>query len=160
MQKQLKLFTSKTYCIDSDSLIELKRYPKDVFPSIWDKVEQMSKGGELISHLEVYKEITIGSDELVVWCKRHKKVFKDVDECQLKELKNVKTHYGENYWTTEINKTGPWADPWIIALGICEEATVITEESNKPNKIPFVADLLKVKSLNLLNFFREIGIKL
>lgn len=160
MQKQLKLFASKTYCIDSDSLIELKRYPKDVFPSIWDKVEQMSKGGELISHLEVYKEITNGSDELVVWCKRHKKVFKDVDECQLRELKNVKTHYDENYWTTEINKTSPWADPWLIALGICEEATVVTEESNKPNKIPFVADLLKVKSLNLLNFFREIGIKL
>ncbi|MFA4842986.1 MAG: DUF4411 family protein, partial [Candidatus Omnitrophota bacterium] len=59
-----------------------------------------------------------------------------------------------------INKTSPWADPWLIALAICEQTMVVTEESNKPNKIPFVADLLGVKCLKLIDFFRTIGLKL
>ena len=160
MARQLKLQLSQVYCIDTASLIELKRYPKDVFPSVWQKIETMIKNGDVISHIEVYKEITNGRDEIFTWCKSRRKIFKDLDECQSTEIKRVQTQYDNDAWAREINKTSPWADPWIIALAICEQAMVITEESNKPNKIPFVAGLLGVKSLNLINFFRAIGIKL
>jgi hypothetical protein len=160
MEKQLKLQLSDVYCIDTDSLIELKRYPKDVFPSVWQKIESMIRRNDFISHTEVYKEITNGKDEMVDWCKSHKRIFKDIDECQSTEIKNVQAKYDNEAWEREINKTGPWADPWLIALAICEQARVITQESNKPNKIPFVADLLGIKSLNLIDFFRTIGIKL
>ena len=160
MAKQLKLQLSQVYCIDSDSLIELKRYPIDVFPSVWQKIEAMAKSSDLISHFEVHNEITSGKDEIADWGKSHRKIFKDVDGCQLNEIKNVEAKYDADAWAKEINKTGPWADPWLIALAICEQTMVVTEESNKPNKIPFVADLLGVKCLKLIDFFRTIGIKL
>lgn len=160
MEKQLKLQLSQNYCIDTDSLIELKRYPKDVFPSVWQKIEAMARNGDFISHLEVHKEITEGKDKIADWCKSHRKIFKDIDDCQSTEIKNVQDRYDASAWAREIDKTGPWADPWLIALAVCEQAIVITQENNKPNKIPFVANLLGVKSLNLIDFFRTIGIKL
>ena len=161
MAKQFKLQLSQAYCIDTDSLIELKRYPKDVFPSVWQKIESMAKSGDLISHIEVYKEINEGRDEIVDWCKSHRKIFKDIDDCQSTEIKKVQAKYDANVWAIEINKTGPWADPWLIALALCEQnAMVVTQESNKPNRIPFVAGLLGVKALNLIDLFRTIGIKL
>lgn len=160
MERQHKLQLSQIYCIDSDSLIELKRYPIDVFPSVWQKIEAMAKSGDLISHFEVHKEITNGKDEIADWGKSHRKMFKDVDGCQSTEIVNVRGKYDADSWAKEINKTSPWADPWLIALAICEPAMVVTEESNKPNKIPFVADLLGVKCLKLIDFFRTIGLKL
>lgn len=161
MARQLKLQLSQIYCIDSDSLIELKRYPIDVFPSVWQKIEAMAKSGDLISHFEVHKEITNGKDEIADWGKSHRKIFKDVDECQSTEIVKVQGKYDADAWAREINKTSPWADPWLIALALCEQqGMVVTEESNKPNKIPFVADLLGVKCLKLIDFFRTIGIKL
>jgi len=160
MDKQFKLLLSQAYCIDTDSLIEFRRYPKDVFPSVWQKIESMIKSGNLISHLEVYKEINEGRDEIVDWCKSHRKIFKDLDDCQSIEIKNVQAKYDADAWARETSKTGPWADPWVIALALCEQAMIITQERNKPNKIPFIADLLGLKSLNLIDFFRTIGIKL
>ena len=81
MEKQLKLFSSQAYCIDASTLFNLKGYPKDVFPTIWKKIEAMIKNEQLISHVEVYKETQRGQDEISHWCTKHKRMFKDVDEC-------------------------------------------------------------------------------
>lgn len=86
-------------------------------------------------------------------------MFKDMDECQIRKIQEVKNRYDKTYWENEINKTTPWADPWIIALGICEEAIIVTDEKNTQNRIPAIASLLKIKCLELLDFFKEIGIK-
>jgi hypothetical protein len=59
----------------------------------------------------------------------------------------------------ETNKPGPWADPWIIALAICECGIIVTDESNKPNRIPAIAETLNMNSLGLLDFFKAIGVK-
>lgn len=64
MEKQRELFPKTRYCIDTSSLINLKPFRKDIFPTIWDKLEKMIKNGELISHLEVYKELEIGGDTI------------------------------------------------------------------------------------------------
>lgn len=125
----------------------------------WDKLENMIKSGEFISHAEVYKELEIGRDEIYDWCKTNKKMFRDVDECQIQKFQEVKEQYDKTYWENEISKTGPWADPWVIALGICEEAIIVTDEKNTQNKIPFVSDKVRVKWLGLLDFFKKIGIK-
>lgn len=119
----------------------------------------MIKSGELISHLQVYKEIEVGKDVIYSWCKSNKKMFRDIDDCQIQELQNVKEKYDRDYWENEINKTSPWADPWVIAISICEEAIIVADEKNTPNKIPFISSALGVKCLGLLDFFKEIGIK-
>ncbi len=165
MAKQQKLFQVPVYCIDASALINVTRYPgypKDVFPTIWKKLESMIKGGELISHVEVFKEIEKTNnlnDPMLQWCKQNKDMFKDPDECQMREIENIKTKYDSNYWNTEINKSGPWADPWLISLSICEDAIIVTDEKNTSNHIPYIANQFNRRCLNLINFFKKTGIK-
>ncbi len=159
MSKQIELFPKTVYCLDTSSLINLKPYRKDVFPTIWNKLENMIKTRELISHEEVYKEITVGKDIIYNWCKDNIKMFKDLDECQIQKFQEIKRQYDSTYWQNELNRTGRWADPWIIALSICEEAIIVADEKNVANRIPFIANILKVKCLKLLDFFKEIEIK-
>jgi len=164
MPKELELFPKTVYCIDTSSLINLippwKKdvYRRDVFPTIWEKLESMIRKEELISPLEVYEEIKVGQDEIYEWVKNNKKMFRDVDECQIQKFQDVEKQYDKNYWENEINKPR-WADPWVIALSVCEEAIIVAEEKNTPNRIPFISATFGRKCLNLLDFFKEIGIK-
>ena len=69
--------TINYYVIDSSSLIELnRRYPIDVFPTLWKNMEKLIEKGHLISHKEVLKEISIMDDSLKKWAKQQKKFFK------------------------------------------------------------------------------------
>lgn len=159
MQKQRRL--SPIYCIDASALINITRYPgypRDVFPTIWEKLEQMTSG-ELISHIEVYNEIQKRKDSIFEWCKQNKAMFKDINECQMKEFEKIKTKYDMTYWNNEINKSGPWADPWLIAVSICEDAILVTDEKNMQNRIPYIANHFNVQCLSLIDFFRKIGIR-
>lgn len=162
MEKQKKLFLVPVYCIDTSALINIVRYPgypREVFPTIWEKLENMVKRGELISHVEVYKEIEKRKDTIYEWCKQNRNMFKDIDECQIKELENIKRKYDLDHWNTEINRGSPWADPWLIALSICEDAIIVTDEKDVPNRIPSIARYFNRECLNLIDFFKIIGIK-
>ncbi len=164
MSRELELFPRTLYCIDTSSLINLmppwKRdvYRRDVFPTIWKKLESMIKNAELISLLEVYEEIKVGQDEIYEWCKNNKKMFRDIDDCQRQKLREVEKQYEKNYWENETKKPR-WADPWVIALSICEEAVIVADEKNVPNRIPYISAVFGVRCLKLLDFFKEIGIK-
>lgn len=162
MVKQQTLFQVSVYCIDASALINITRYPgypRAIFPTIWEKLEYMITGVELISHEEVYKEIKKRNDSIYQWCKQNKNMFKDIDECQRKELGNIETKYDPVYWATEMNKGGPWADPWVIALSICEDAIIVTDEKDVPNHIPYIAKHFNRQCLKLTDFFQKIGIK-
>jgi len=158
---QLRL--TPIYCIDANSLINLGlRYPKSmkIFLPIWEKIEEMIENNDLISHIEVRREIEIRNDKTARWCKQNKKMFKNVDEEQLNHFEKVREKYDPEYWNKEINRLGAWADPWLIALSISYKAIIVTDENKtKPNRIPVIAQQFGIRSLNLLEFFKEIGIK-
>jgi len=164
MGKQLRLAgVPPAYCIDASALIDLGRwYPQNmkVFEPIWEKIESLVIKQRLVSPMEVKKEISMGTDNIVNWCKKHKKMFKDVDICQAQEMHNVQDKYDPEYWYTETNKPGYWADPWVIALSICEDTVIVTNENKtKPNRIPAIARNFDIKTIDLLEFFKEIGIE-
>jgi len=70
--------TINFYVIDSSSLIELnRRYPIDVFPTLWKNMDKLIEKGFLISHKEVLKEISVMDDSLKKWAKKQKKFFKE-----------------------------------------------------------------------------------
>lgn len=158
MPRLPELFPKTVYCIDSSSLINLKPFRRDVFPTIWKKLESMIGNGELIAPLEVFGEIEIGKDNIYDWCKKNKAMFKDVDECQIQKLQEVKERYDKNYWENEINKP-KWADPWVISLGICEEAIIVADEKRTQNRIPTISSTFGLKCFELIDFLKEIGIK-
>jgi len=163
---QLNLFR-QVYIIDSSALIDLVRhYPPTIktFSPIWDKIEGMVGVKLLISHIEVLREVGEGDDDTERWCLQHKKMFLDIDDEQIKNYKKVEKKYDKNHLENKILKKGGWADPWLIALALCyktpdHEAKIVTNENkNKSNNIPAIARKFGIESLNLLEFFKEIGI--
>ncbi|GBD03457.1 hypothetical protein HRbin19_00743 [bacterium HR19] len=173
-KQQLELFKKEKeeiYCIDASSIINLFRhsglryspYPEDIFPGLWEKLEKLIKTGRLISlsHNTVLKEVRERDDEAKKWCEKHKKIFKDIDDCQISKIEDIKTQYSKRHWEAEINRKGrEWADPWVIALAICEEALIISDEKNAPDRIPYIANHFGITTLNLMDFFRKIGLRL
>jgi len=59
------------YVIDTNALIDLwrRRYPRDVFPTLWQKIEELIKSGELVAPQEVLSELQRQHDELYLWAK-------------------------------------------------------------------------------------------
>lgn len=164
---QTKLIKVKVYCIDSSSLINLKRYPEDIFPTIWKKLNDLVKENQLKSPIEVYDELERKNnelerreDDLLKWCKNRKSMFADLDEEQQKRLESVKKQYEKQHWDAKVQKTGPWADPWVIALAMSIKGVVVSDESKEGrNKIPDICGRLNVKCISTFEFFRELGVK-
>lgn len=167
--KQASLFKTETSCIDASSISNLFRhgglpyppYPRDIFEGLWVKLEELIQKGQIISHETVLKEIEKRDDEAKRWCYTHKGIFKNVDDCQIEKPPEIRTKYSKSHWEAEINRKGQeWADPWIIALAICEEAIIISDEVYKPDRIPYIANHFGIRTLNLMDFLREVGLKL
>ena len=154
-----------TYCADTSSLIHLSRdFPRDVFPSLWQQIEGLIGSGRLIAPREVRKEIELGSDELVRWAKKMRKMFMKPDALQTKEVQDILSNF-PNLIDPASQK--PQADPFVIALakvgmglqlGLqpASERVALTEESKvKANRIPQVCTHFGIRSLNLIELFRE-----
>ncbi|MCM8811197.1 MAG: hypothetical protein NC917_06085 [Candidatus Omnitrophica bacterium] len=48
-----------------------------------------------------------------------------------KKFNEIKLKYSKSHWDAETNRVGQeWADPWIIALAICEDAKIVSDEKN------------------------------
>ncbi len=154
----------RIYIIDTSSLIEMKdKYPIDIFPTIWEKMEELYKNNRLIAPLEVKKEIR--DDELKNWIRNKKDMFISPDDIQLEKVKDILDKFPS---LVKSEKPQPEeADPWLIALAIRkkEEAgifskdyIIVTEESRrKPKKLPAVANHYGIECINLIELFRKEG---
>ncbi len=106
--------------------------------------------------MTVLEEVRKRDDEAKKWCEKNKKIFKDIDKCQNSKINDIKAQYSKSHWEAEINRKGQeWADPWIIALAICEEAQIISDEINKPDRIPYVANHFRITTYNLMEFLEN-----
>lgn len=78
------------YIVDTSSFIEMKkRYPKDVFPTLWQRVDELIRMGRLIAPVEVKKEIDRGDDDLKKWVDSRKKMFVDPSLSQIDRVKEI-----------------------------------------------------------------------
>jgi hypothetical protein len=159
------LFSGDIYIFDMSSFKELyDRYPASLFPSIWQHIANLILNEQLFSDIEVQREIintTNAKDKLLQWSKTVKKIFSGIDGCQINQMPAIKQEFNPEYWNNNMNRPAPWADPYLIAMAICENAIIITEEyKTKANRIPLVAARFNILSLNLLGFFQELKVRL
>lgn len=103
------------YVIDTSSLIELKKFPDDVFPGLWKNIEALIAEGFMISHKEVLKELSYQDDTLKKWAQKQKKFFKELDAYQIKIVKEILKKYPS---LAKSESESPSADPFVIALAI------------------------------------------
>jgi predicted nucleic acid-binding protein len=151
----LKLFPG--YVIDTGALIDLwrRRYPRDVFRSLWDKIDEIIRAGEVIAPEEVLRELQRQHDELAAWAKKQK-FFLDLDREQLDYVKDIMVKFPS---LVDTRSTEPNADPFVIALAYSKGWAVISSENpggKGPRKrIPDVCAHYDVKCMSLLDFFRD-----
>ena len=162
--------TKNYYVIDSCSLIELNRkYPIDIFPSVWQKIESLIDSGFLVSPKEVLKEIEKGDDNLKEWAKKQTKLFKNLTARQIQIVQEILAKYPR--WLNEDSMT-PIADPFVITLAIemeqdpqttiietIKKRIVVSEErmSGKKTKVPYVSHQYGIECIFLIDMFRNEG---
>jgi hypothetical protein len=159
--------TSNCYIIDTSSLIELNKHnPMDIYPSVWEKIEQLIDSNRLIAPKEVLNEIKQIDDSLSTWSKTQSKMFIEPTTRQIVIVKDILDKYPS---LIKIDRRYD-ADPWVIALAI-ESITdpqqtllsikriVVTEEKLRGNKIriPFVCKKFAIESIDIIDMFRTEG---
>jgi len=142
------------YCIDTSALIDLwrRKYPPDVFRSLWGSFENLINQGLIAAPKEVLRELEKRDDELLRWAKQHHSIFIDFDTNQERELKLILAKFPD---MVDYLSDSPQADPFIVALAKSIDWLVVSSESPGINKIPTVCAAFGIKCIQLLEFFRE-----
>lgn len=152
--------------MDTSALIHMKMYyPRDVFASLWENMENLTTVGRLVCPQQVFEELEKKDDELLEWAKIHKSTFREVDAEQIRIVRGILARFPE---LVDAQKTTEEADPFVIALAIYggeqrtlweQKHVVVSEE--KPSgpggrpKIPDVCKSYDVEHLLLIELFRE-----
>lgn len=153
------------YIMDTSEWINLfKRYPETVFPELWAKIENLISDTKIVSPEAVLDEIKRGDDEMVSWCKDHRKIFCDIDDLAGLAKKIIKKH------PTLVKPDDKHvdADPFIIALAefykrgsIAKDTPIIVTDENvlRSSGIPYVARDYSIRTCKLLEMFKMEGWK-
>jgi hypothetical protein len=154
------------YLIDTSSLVCLtEKYPEDVFKSLYKNMENEIKKDTIKTPIQVLHEIKKRDDMLYNWLKDKKKFFiKTTEEIFQKAFQIIKI-YPELIKNLGLNNNGDDpADPYLISTAIIlnkeniygeAQIKIITEEGTKKNHIPDIANKYNIKSLHILEFFKE-----
>jgi hypothetical protein len=156
------------YCVDASAFIDLRwRYPKDVFPGVWNRISDLAKERRLISPQEVRRELHGKADEVLQWAKMRPSVFQRLDSNQQKIVREILQRFPN---LVDPSKLVRDADPFVVALAIVRkrqeqqsllpprEWIVVTQEksttSGRP-KIPNVCAAYNVLYIDILEMFRQ-----
>lgn len=139
------------YSLDSDAAINAWRdYPIENFPKIWDWIEHMGINGIAGMSEVVFHELEKGGDECFAWFKQRKEyfVYPNNQEVQ-KELERLVNSYNNFGIITGKNE----GDPFVVALAIVKECTVVTNESMSNNMNgPKVPDVCRAERIQWIKF--------
>lgn len=149
------------YIFDTNVFRSLKEFTPTTFPTIWDKIHELTDDGMLLSVREVLRELDnqSASQHVNDWVSSHQHIFlipsKDEFSCVADLLKNEQVR--NLVKKQNILRGQPAADPFIIASGIIKDATVVTQESFKPGaaRIPTICQEFDVECINLNGFFER-----
>lgn len=158
--------STHNYTFDASVLITiaLERYPKDIFPSFWAKLESFINDG----HLKVIKYVW---DEVQWNSGVNFKAFEgricvnmsDLTEEEQDQIQDIVASILQetpSILKTKRNQIQSWWDPWIIAHAMLHNLTVVTNEKSDPvnkNKMPDICRSMWIRCITLLDFLREIG---
>lgn len=151
------LFSGTIYCFDTNALIDLyrRKYPADIFQTLWNNIDAEIQNGSLVIPREVYRELAQNDDELFKWVKARPHMIHPPDANQAATVAQVLARFPN---LIDPAKTTPDADPFVIALAMAESGVIVSSEhlagpGARP-KIPNACEHFGVKYMNLLDYFR------
>jgi len=151
------------YAIDTSAILDghVRFYAPDVFPSVWEQIDDLISSGDLRSPEEVLRELAKKDDEVHKWARRREKqLFVQLDT----ELQRAVTAIlGKHVNLVKAQKTRSVADPFVIGLAQINSCAVVTAERasgslNRP-KIPDVCRDLGIECISLLELLRRCGFR-
>jgi hypothetical protein len=149
------------YCIDTSALMDawVRWYPKELFPTLWDKVDALVQDGRLISSEEVLHELERKEgDTLHKWAVERSGIFLPLDS----RVQAGATRVMASHPRLVDGRTGKsFADPWVIATAQAGNCAVITGERptgklDRP-KIPDVCRDLGIRCISFVELIRQEG---
>jgi hypothetical protein len=146
------------FCVDTSGWLDGwdRYYPRDVFPSLWQNVEQRVSGSDIIASEEVYVEVQKKDDDLHEWMKQRKFMLIPANESIQRRVAEVLATYPR---LVDTLKGRSQADPFVIATAVETGSIVVTGESvgtaTRP-RIPFVCQQLGIRCITFLDMIREL----
>lgn len=112
------------FVLDSSCLIKLNRdQPIDLYPSVWERLEELSNTGRAVLPKEAERELDKKDDVLKEWVKaRPQMVFDETDE-DLAVVGRISTAHPA--WVRGPKNA---ADPFVIAAAVRFGAVIVTDE--------------------------------
>ena len=147
-----------SFCVDSSGWLDgwTRNYPPDVFPTLWQRIEELVDAGEIIASEEVYVELAKKDDDLHDWIQARKSMLVPSDEAIQQRVVEILRKYPR---LVDTLKGRSQADPFVIATALERDAVVVTGElmgsAAKP-RIPFVCQAEGVRCITFLEMIREL----
>lgn len=151
------------WCFDTSALIEpwVRLYPPDVFPRVWEALDELVVGGRVIAPPDVRAEIERQNDGLADWIRVRSGMFLPVTRPLIERVTELVNDYPG---FIKVNSTGSGADPFVVALAETEGVAVVTYESrakkDQAPKIPNVCDGRGIDCVDLVHVLRAEGYSL
>lgn len=138
------------YSLDTSSLIDAYRflYPMENFPALWQELEKLIRDDRLKMSEFVFAE-AMQDKVLDEWCREKSlKPYLElkIDDSDQQEVRKILSRYPG---MLNIKKGTSGADPWVIALAMkFQNSVVVTEEKSTGNlQHPRIPDVCKVSNI-------------
>lgn len=151
------------FSLDTSGILDawVRYYPRDVFPTIWSNMDSSAKNGDIFVIDEVLRELERKDDDVYKWVKTRGHMIVLIDQDVQTQAAGIMKDF-PRLIDTRRNRSG--CDPWVIALAVARQLTVVTGEKPSGNiqkpKIPDVCQHLNVPCIGIVDFFRAQGWRL
>jgi Domain of unknown function (DUF4411) len=148
------------FSLDTSALLDawVRYYPPDVFPTIWERIDEASRDGRIYVVEEVVTELKRKDDGIYEWVRERESMIVSIDEQLQLAVVEVMGKYPKLV-DTRKNRSG--CDPWVIGLAMSRGLTLVTAEKpggtlSRP-RIPDVCTGLEIPCIDVIEFFRRQG---
>ena len=148
------------YIFDTSPLSSLfKNYYRGRFPTLWEQLETLIAGGDVVSTREVARELEQYATAEDEWLRANRAIFTVPTVAEAEVVRNIYdvAHFRQNIELKKLQKGGLNADPFVIAKAAVSEGTVVTLEKFLPNatRIPNICQHFGVRCIDLEGFMEE-----
>jgi hypothetical protein len=152
--------SEQRYCIDASSLIELKRFDRDVFEGPWDRIEELIESSRLVAPIQVRIELidkTPEEDRLARWVRQYSRMFIEIDEFQGEFIERMYRAYPRLKADAISPLNQVRADPFVLAVAAQHNCIVVTQEGRKEWGIPDLCGKHGLEAIKLLDMMKREG---
>lgn len=147
------------YSFDTSAWLQCwaRSYPRDVFPALWARLEDMLDDGKIVCSDEVLRELSKQEDDLTVWLRTKSGSFLELSE-EIQDATN-EILAAHPYIAKEFGRRSH-ADPFVIAVAKVRGCTVVTQEdrgSDAKPRIPLVCETFDIPCIDMITFIRQEG---